>query len=276
MPILIKGSGGKEANLQSKSITPTGSGKYYYPDDGYDAFSSFTVGKRAASYVPTGGNASVSEVRSGKKFYSGGTLKTGTMADVSMPNPSIIKSFNTDKTILNVSSSFVPPVGYITSSSVGTHSLSTSVDVPVPDELQNECMFEISSPTSSDIRSETYYDYEIEWLDESGSDYSAAYGKTLKYVIISGSYGVNGGYGGGSEKQIAASIFFDAVNKKATIVGFCGTASYNGKFKTTTYSSIETFGEKDVYYRELSDGTRDLWFRNMCVCSSYMITKIYQ
>ena len=112
MPILIKGSGGmKEPVLADDSITPTGIGAWYYPDEGYDAFSSVTVGKRSASIVPSTGNAEASQVRNGKKFRSGGVLRTGTMKDVDAPIPSLSTSFNSDNTKLTVTASYIPSVG---------------------------------------------------------------------------------------------------------------------------------------------------------------------
>lgn len=51
MPILIKGSGGKKAKLQTKSTTPTKSTQTIKPDSGYDGLSQCTVDPIPSSYV---------------------------------------------------------------------------------------------------------------------------------------------------------------------------------------------------------------------------------
>jgi hypothetical protein len=50
MPLINRVGGGSGGDLQSQTKTPTTSSKTYYPDSGYDGFSSFTVGAIPSSY----------------------------------------------------------------------------------------------------------------------------------------------------------------------------------------------------------------------------------
>lgn len=51
MPILIKGSGGKKAKLQAKTVTPTSSTQTVTPGSGFDGLSKCTVNAIPSSYV---------------------------------------------------------------------------------------------------------------------------------------------------------------------------------------------------------------------------------
>lgn len=50
MPLINRVGGGSGGDLQPQTKTPTTSSKTYYPDSGYDGFSSFTVGAIPSSY----------------------------------------------------------------------------------------------------------------------------------------------------------------------------------------------------------------------------------
>lgn len=127
MPIIFKGSGNKKPKLYEGYFSSYTSSYDYTPKSGYDGFSSVYVYGYSPYY--TDGNASQSDVRSGKTFYSGGSSKTGNMSDVTLPSPSVEHSFSADKTQITFTVSYTPPsTGYNSSATSKTNT--TYIDIP--------------------------------------------------------------------------------------------------------------------------------------------------
>lgn len=269
MPILIKGSGSvKEPMLQSKSITPTGSGAWYSPDSGYDGFSSFTVGKRNASIVPSTGNAAASQVRSGKKFRSGGVLRTGTMKDVEAPIPGLITSFNSDNTKLTVEASYIPSVGYIADAE--PKSLSKEVAIPQSDDTQYACT--------------VLTDYVNAWNDDglpyiniyvSTSSYS---GKTLKYIILSARSDLRT-WSTSENQPLMCAVHVDVAADKAYTTEIIPDNTF-GQYGIATISNVSSSSNGVLWYTvSVDDGdTTTIQFRfsdsGLALTYNYML--IYQ
>lgn len=106
MPIIFKGSGNKKPKLYEGDFFSSTSSETYTPKAGYDGWSSVYVFGYSPYY--TDGNASSSDVRSGKTFYSGGSSRTGNMSDVTMPFPDVEHSFSSDKTQITFTVSYTP------------------------------------------------------------------------------------------------------------------------------------------------------------------------
>lgn len=269
MPILIKGSGGmKEPVLADDSITPTGSGAWYYPDEGYDAFSSVTVGKRNASIVPSTGNAAASQVRNGKKFLSGGVLRTGTMKDVEAPIPSLSTSFNSDKTKLTVTASYIPSVGYIAGAE--PKSISKEVAIPQSDDTQYACT--------------VFTDYVNAWNDDglpyiniyvSTSSYS---GKTLKYIILSARNDLRT-WSASANQPLMCAVHVDVAANKAYTTEIIPDNTF-GQYGISTISNVNSPSNGVLWYTvSVDDGdTTTIQFRfsdsGLALTYNYML--IYQ
>lgn len=172
MPILIKGSGGRKPKLQSKTISPSSNSSYYYPDSGYDGFNEITISASPSPITPTGGNATATDVRKGKTFYSGGNYLTGTMEDVTLPVPTYSTAFQNDNTKLKITSSYTPPVGYV--SSTNKVSVSKTLNIPQSSASQAVCEYYTGSIVHSYSDSENYYEWDIRYIE----------GKTPKYFFI--------------------------------------------------------------------------------------------
>lgn len=268
MPILIKGSGGmKEPVLQSKSITSTGNGAWYSPDSGYDGFSSFTVGKRNASIVPSTGNAAASQVRNGKKFRSGGVLRTGTMKDVDAPIPSLSTSFNSDNTKLTVTASYIPSVGYIADAE--PKSMSKEVAIPQSDDTHACTVFT---------------DYVNAWNDDglpyiniyvSTSSYS---GKTLKYIILSARNDLRT-WSASENQPLMCVVHVDVAADKAYTTEIIPDNTF-GQYGIATISNVSSPSNGVLWYTVSADdgGTTTIQFRfsdsGLALTYNYML--IYQ
>lgn len=127
MPIIFKGSGNKKPKLYYDWFYPRTWTSTHTPKAGYDGFSSVRV--YGYDYYKTDGNASSSDVRSGKTFYSGGSSRTGNMSDVTMPLPSEEHSFSSDKKQITFTVSYTPPsTGYNGYATTRTHT--SYIDMP--------------------------------------------------------------------------------------------------------------------------------------------------
>lgn len=269
MPILIKSSGGgKEPVLADDSITPTGSGAWYYPDEGYDAFSSVTVGKRSAAIVPSTGDASAAQVRNGKKFRSGGVLRTGTMKDVIAPTPVLSTSFNSDNTKLTVTASYIPSVGYITDAE--TKSLSKEVAIPQSGDSQYACT--------------VFTDYVNAWNDDglpyiniylSTSSYS---GKSLKYIILSARNSTQTWYISANQPLMCA-IHVDVAADKAYTTEILPDNTF-GQYGISTISNVSSSSNGVLWYTvSVDDGdttTIQFRFSDSGLAYTYNYMLIYQ
>lgn len=269
MPILFIGSGGmKEPVLQSKSITPTGSGTWYSPGSGYDGFSSFTVGKRSAPIVPSTGNAAASQVRNGKKFRAGGVLRTGTMKDVDAPIPSLSTSFNSDNTKLTVTASYIPSVGYIANAE--PKSMSKEVAIPQSDDTQYACT--------------VFTDYVNAWNDDglpyiniyvSTSSYS---GKTLKYIILSARSDLRA-WSTSANQPLMCAVHVDVAADKAYTTEIIPDNTF-GQYGIATISNVSSSSNGVLWYTvSVDDGdTTVIQFRfsdsGLALTYNYML--IYQ
>lgn len=269
MPILIKGSGGvKEPVLQSKSITPTGSGAWYSPDSGYDGFSSFTVGKRSASIVPSTGNAAASQVRSGKKFRAGGVLRTGTMEDVVAPTPTLTTSFNSDNTKLTVTASYIPSVGYIADAS--EQSISKEVAIPQSSDAQYACT--------------VFSDFANAWNDDglpyiniylSTSSYS---GKTLKYIVLSARNGLQT-WSTSANQPLMCAVYVDVAEDKAYTTEVIPNNTF-GQYGIATISNVSSSSNGVLWYTvSVDDGDTtmiQIRFSDSGLAHTYNYMLIYQ
>ena len=228
MPIIFKGSGNKKPKLYKKNITPRTYSTTYTPDDGYDGFSEVRVYGYNKYY--TDGNASASDVRSGKTFYSGGSQKTGSMSDVTLPAPSVDYKFSSDNTQITLDIYYTPPSkGYNASTSKRT----TTTDIALPETGITIPEYRTGTLSCSTVfQNGVYYNSICTIPNVSG--------KTLKYVYIaysSTSYTTNGDY-------VALNISANLTNEYTFGVSYMnlGDSSSDGNF---------------AYYAEYSASTSD-------------------
>ena len=217
MPILIKGSGGRKAILQTKSITPRTYSTTYTPDDGYDGFSKVTVGGYTQT-KPTGGDATEEDARKGKTFYSGGSLHTGTIEDVTLPLPSETHTFN-DNNTLTVVSTYTPSKGYVSS----TNKLITTktLNIPTPGSGTYDCNY-MTGDVSIDYSNSICYFGEIPFVSD----------KTLKYIMFTQS----SSYADGDDDTIT-SMYIDCANNTAQVM-YYNAYDRDRKNYTASYNSI--------------------------------------
>lgn len=94
---VIVGANGLEVvgtmpNKGAWNSTATSNGSVTIPEGYHNGSGKVTVNVASSSTIPSDGDATTSDVRSGKTFYSSGSKKTGTMSTVTLGTPSIAVS----------------------------------------------------------------------------------------------------------------------------------------------------------------------------------------
>lgn len=271
MPILIKNNSVKEPILQSKTISPTGEGTWYYPDEGYDGFNSFTVQKRSAATTPTTGNATKAQVRYGKKFMSSGVLRTGTMQDVTPPFPSIETAFNEDNTKLTVTSKYSLAVGYV--SSTGTNTATKTISIPESTHDTCTSLFKEGS-VYEDFGGSGNHAVKIILSDSEAETIS---NKTLKYVFATSSY-APGTWGISADEPILSGISIDVSSNSAHLTSVYPLDT-TGRVYASTISNITSSSNGVIYFENISTSSEHyivLQFKGIAVAIKYNVILIYQ
>lgn len=240
MPIIFKGSGNKKPKLYEDSFSAYTSTYSYTPKAGYDGFSKVRVW--GYDYYDTYGNASYSDVRSGKTFYSYGSSKTGNMPDVTLPKPSVEHSFSSDKKQVTVTVSYTPPSkGYNST----TTTISDTVYINMPSAENQSAVFQTGTVNSTNVFSggTNYVSIGIPVID----------GRTLKHLSFATSVELENYTKKGDNLVINAHIYNYGGSSQGGNTMIATTADLSGDIYS--YSTLETIDiSSDTDIKIVNDG----------------------
>lgn len=264
MPIIFKGSGNKKPKLYDGYFSSYTSSYDYTPNSGYDGFSSVYVYGYSPYY--TDGNASQSDVRSGKTFYSDGYSKTGNMSDVTLPSPSVEHSFSADKTQITFTVSYTPPsTGYNSSATQKTNT--TYIDMP--ETTIQGAVFQSGTitPTTSTYQGATHW-----WLS-----FPLVSGKTLKHVAVTRTSRAYSRKGSLLIQCIRVNGYGKSENSNDNTIEVISTTLPENDFP---YNEHESFNIASNDYMKILTGTNTYEIvinsSRYSACNSYQYIAVYE